>query len=82
VLEFGHMAITDAGLAHLKELKGLQYLDVSTTEVTDAGVLQLVSLKQLRVLLVPKRISEQTRDRLRAAIPGLRFEGKPEDVLK
>ena len=30
--------VTDAGLVHLKELKGLKILDLRWTKVTDAGV--------------------------------------------
>jgi internalin A len=33
--------VTDSGLAHLKELKNLSFLDVTGTRVTDAGIKEL-----------------------------------------
>ena len=43
--------MTDAGLAHLKELKGLQTLHLRfCMKVTDAGLLHLKELKGLREL--------------------------------
>jgi hypothetical protein len=37
--------VTDAGLKHLKELKSLQVLDLSSTMVTDAGLKELKEFK-------------------------------------
>jgi hypothetical protein len=42
--------ITDAGLANLKELKGLTRLDLSSTNITDAGLAHLKELKGLTTL--------------------------------
>jgi Leucine-rich repeat (LRR) protein len=42
--------ITDAGLAHLKELKGLAELDLGNTQITDAGLAHLKELKGLTEL--------------------------------
>ena len=37
----GKRNITDAGLAHLKGLTNLTYLDLGKTQITDAGVAEL-----------------------------------------
>ena len=42
--------VSDAGLAHLKELKGLTHLYLKDTLVTDAGLTHLNELKSLRAL--------------------------------
>jgi hypothetical protein len=54
---------------------------VSDSEITDAGALQLADLKRLRVLVVPDRVTEAVKVRLQEAIPNLKFEGQPEDIL-
>ena len=38
--------VTDAGLAHLKDCKGLTYLDLSNTAVTDAGLAHFKDCKK------------------------------------
>lgn len=81
VLAMAGTHITNKGVAHAKELVNLEYLDVSDTELTGAGIEQLIGLKRLRVLKVPSRVGDTTRGRLRAALPSLAFEGRPEDVL-
>jgi eukaryotic-like serine/threonine-protein kinase len=42
--------VTDAGLAHLKDLTGLIYLNLSSTALTDAGLEHLKSLRSLTTL--------------------------------
>jgi hypothetical protein len=42
--------VTDAGLKELKDLKQLNFLDLSGTQVTDAGLKELKDLKQLHFL--------------------------------
>jgi hypothetical protein len=74
VLDIHQTRVTNAGLAHLKELANLEYLDTTGCDVADAGALQLAGLKRLRVLRT-EPLTEKTKDRLRAAIPGLNFEG-------
>lgn len=46
-LELGGTPITDAGLARLKPLVGLDFLDLSGTAVTDGGLKQLESFAML-----------------------------------
>ena len=46
----GIRCITDAGLAHLKELTQLQVLIINGTNVSDAGLVHLQRMTQLRVL--------------------------------
>ena len=81
VLQMGQIPVTDAGARNLAQLKSLEYLDVSDSEITDAGALQLASLNRLRVLLLPDRVTQATKLRLQEAIPNLKFEGQPEDIL-
>jgi serine/threonine protein kinase/Leucine-rich repeat (LRR) protein len=50
IVSLHNTAVTDAGLAHLKELKGLTYLFLTNTPVTDAGLEHLKELKGLTVL--------------------------------
>ncbi len=42
--------ISDAGLAHLNRMRGLEVLDLSCTSVTDSGLAHLENLTQLRSL--------------------------------
>ena len=52
--------ITDEGLAHLTQLRGLQELLLNGTSVTDAGMEHLRRLKQLKLLgLVGTAVSDQ-----------------------
>lgn len=81
VLGMYGIPVTDEGAKNLAQVKSLEYLDLSTTEITDAGALQLVGMNRLRILLLPERVTETTRLRLQQAIPNLKFEGRPEDVL-
>jgi endonuclease YncB( thermonuclease family) len=81
VLSMYGIPVTDAGARNLAQLKSLEYLDVGTSEITDAGALHLAGLNRLRVLLVPNRVTEATKLRLQKAIPNLKFEGNPEDIL-
>jgi hypothetical protein len=81
VLDIAQTHVTDAGLAHLKPLAKLAYLDISGTGVTDAGVEHLLSLKGLQVLNVSDVVTAKARERLRQALPNLKFDGRPEDVL-
>jgi hypothetical protein len=82
VLEIGQIPVTDAGARNLAQLKSLEYLDVGASEITDAGALQFAGLNRLQVLLLPDRVTEATRRRLQEAVPNLKFEGQPEDILR
>ena len=46
----GNTAVTDAGLAHLKDCKGLAVLDLYNTAVTDTGLAHLAGLTGLTAL--------------------------------
>ncbi len=65
--------ITDRGLAHLANLKALEFLTISSCqEVTDAGLKHFEELATLRRLRLDKsRITKAGIARLKAKIPGL-----------
>lgn len=71
--------MTDRGLARLTRLRDLQRLVITDAEqLTDAGVLQLRALTRLtylRVDLGRRRLSAETIDALRRALPKCRIEG-------
>ncbi len=46
------IATTDADLKHLKEFKGLEWLNLGETQVTDAGLKELKDLRSLQVLFL------------------------------
>ncbi len=81
VLEFGGIPISDGGVPHLVACDQLEFLDVSDTEITNAGAIQLAGLNRLRVLKLPGRVTVDVRDRLQQALPALKFDGNPQDVL-
>eukprot|EP00808_Paulinella_micropora_P006922 g38557.t1 len=58
--------IGDAGLAHLSKLSKLQHLNLVSTQVTNGGMEHLAKLPKLRKLYLPKGISLDWRQRLRA----------------
>jgi hypothetical protein len=47
-LALGGTRVTDAGLAHVKPLKNLEWIDLYKTQVTDAGLEQLQDLPSLK----------------------------------
>jgi len=47
--------VTDAGLTHVKKLKGLTLLDLESTKVTDAGLAHLQGTQSLTTLYVTDR---------------------------
>ena len=47
-LQLDHTKITDKGLANLRALEDLRYLNLVGTAVTEKGVMQLKDLKNLR----------------------------------
>jgi len=64
--------VTDAGLAHLKNLKNLTYLNLYGTGITDAGLVHLKGLTNLKKLyLWQTKVTSSGADDLRKAIPGL-----------
>ncbi len=61
-----NLKVTDAGLAQLKDLKGLLYLNLSKTAVTDAGLKHLKGLARLRVLnLYETRVTDAGLEHLK-----------------
>jgi hypothetical protein len=65
---------TDAGLAFLEGLDGLEALDLSGTQVSDAGIRYLETLRNLRVLNVTGTgITDAGEQELKQAMPGLRI---------
>ena len=64
--------ITDAGLAHLKNLTNLNYLNLYGTAVTDSGLEHLKGLRKLKHLYVwQTKVTEAGVKNLKAALPGL-----------
>ena len=44
------MKVTDAGLAHLRHLRGLRFVEINVAPITDAGLAYLAALTQLQKL--------------------------------
>jgi hypothetical protein len=64
------LRITDGGLAHLKNLNQLNYLDLSVTHVGDADVVHLYRLLNLeRLVLYKTQVSEDGLATLRSSLP-------------
>ena len=71
VLDLSDTSVSDAGLAHLSGLTGLQRLYLSDTGVTDAGLAHLTGLTGLHVLyLYRTRVTDAGVAAFRAAHPG------------
>ena len=49
-----HSSVTDGRLVHLKELRNLESLDLSSTRVTDAGLVHLKGLTNLQALTLDR----------------------------
>jgi len=62
--------ITDAGLEHLKELQGLEVVDLSGTPITDEGLKHLKEIPTLKfVMLTNTRVSPTGVNELKSALP-------------
>ncbi len=69
--------IGDDGLAHLKELANLEYLNVYATQVTDAGLEHLTGLKHLKHLYVwQSGVTEEGIKKLNESLPELVIVGE------
>ena len=65
-------AVTDAGMEHLKGLKGLRRLNLKGTQVTDRGLESLHGLTELRELdLSNTRVSDAGSRRLQQVLPNV-----------
>jgi hypothetical protein len=71
----GVVRVTDAGIAHLRDFKKLEVLDVQNSEVTAPGLDSLVKdLPNLRELwLSGTRVTEAEKEAMRQARPGLKI---------
>ena len=66
------LAVTDAGLIHLRRLKELELLSLNNTQVTDAGLAHLKGLKGLKWLrVVGTRVTDAGVRELRKSLPQL-----------
>ena len=66
----------DAGLKELKELKALEYLNLSYTQITDASLKDLKELKGLQLLwLLDTQITDAGLKDLKQALPKTRVFG-------
>jgi hypothetical protein len=62
--------VSDAGLAHLRELKNLTFFDLRNTQVTDAGLADLAGLDQLTALnLANTKVTARGIEGLAKALP-------------
>jgi hypothetical protein len=72
LLDLTDSGITDAGLAHLKNLPKLEWLRLDGTEVTDAGLEHIKGMPQLRLIhLYATHVTERGVADLRKALPNL-----------
>jgi hypothetical protein len=77
-LALGGTRIGDAGLAHLRELRGLQRLELNNTQVTDAGLAGLRGLKGLRVIDVRgAKVTSEGIAAFQKALPRVRIIERP-----
>ena len=64
-LEFQSTQVTDAGLVHLKKLKGLGYVKAGGTRISDTGMQHLAEIVALEYLnLVQTRVGDAGVERL------------------
>lgn len=67
--------LTDAGLAHLKEMKDLQVLSLVGTPITDAGLEHLKEVKGLKELyLFGTQVTDEGVKKLKEALPELKID--------
>jgi len=70
--------VTDAGVAHLKNLPNLRQLKLENTRITDDSVANLGSLSNLKELYIEStNISEEGSQRLKVALPGCAIHWDP-----
>ena len=70
----GRNDVTDANLAHVRDLTRLEWLDATHTEVTDAGLANLQGLTRLRTLeLTRTKVTPSGIVRLKRVLPNCRI---------
>ena len=73
-MNLAETAVTDGGLARLKNLKTLHNLILAKTAVTDAGLAHLVGLTNLTTLnLTGTKVTPKGVEELSAAMPWCRI---------
>jgi hypothetical protein len=78
MLDLQSTRATDAGLAHLGGLIGLEALDLSNTRITDKGLQLLKGLTNLRSLgLANTKTTFQGRRDLQEALPVVKLSDRP-----
>jgi hypothetical protein len=74
-LQFKSRKITDAGLAHLKNLPQLRSVSFENALITDAGLTQLKALTQLRELCVKgTKVTDAGVQAIKKALPKVKVE--------
>jgi len=69
--------VTDAGLAHLHGLTGLERLWLNSTQITDAGLAQIHGLTGLKwISFSGIQVTDAGRAKLRQALPSCRINGQ------
>jgi len=75
MLELGDTQVTDAGIAHLRELRELRALSLSGTQVTDGALAHVSALRSLEVLdLTGTQVTDEGVEGLHQALPNCRIE--------
>lgn len=72
-LFLGEVAVTDKGLAHLREIRTLELLCVQSSKVTAEGVKMLVGIEKLKSLTLAATALERDGFRLLAGMTGLEY---------
>jgi len=76
-LSLSNLPLHDEDLKHLDGLLQLRELVITDNRLTNAGLDHLAGLKQLRKIYIRSPwITPQGKQKLRAAVPGLKFEGE------
>lgn len=74
--------VTDAGLAHIKDLVNLQDLKITGAGITDAGLEHLAGLESLRTLyLAGTKVTEEGEQRLRKRRPNLQIYNRDRELM-
>jgi len=77
-----HTAVTDAGIAQLKDLKYLEYINLFDTNVTDVGIKELAKLKGLKkVYCWQTKVTLAGVNALKKALPNVEVDMGWQDKL-